>query len=310
MIKGYHIYIQQKPDHDYSAIDHMATLASILFWKRNYGPITLFCNKEYLSTLQEYGLDSLYDNIDTTFLTTIPYQEHLSKYWSFCKTAVANMLVDKGVEEFVILDTDLWMKTKFPFDRDCGFIGYHPEEFDLSYSQNQYLHPETFVSKKVADQFDWTASPINCAILYLNNSHLVKEWYKWSCYIIESNKHKPNNIGSSDTLFIEQRLLPALASKLNIKVGTIQHNTYLTYVDTTKVENFGKEWSPQLGNNEWSVRCAKEIKHIWGAKRLYEDKFIRELIIKVITEQLQEVFGEEIKLRFPLLHSKISSIFN
>ena len=45
-LTGYHVYYQSKEFGKYYEIDLLIQLASILFWKKNYGPIKLYCNQK------------------------------------------------------------------------------------------------------------------------------------------------------------------------------------------------------------------------------------------------------------------------
>ena len=63
-ITGYHVYTQNSSLKEYYQINLLVQLASILFWKQNYGPLKLYTDPQSLKILQEYNLDVLYDDYD------------------------------------------------------------------------------------------------------------------------------------------------------------------------------------------------------------------------------------------------------
>lgn len=91
---GYHVFYQSTNTDKWEPINHLVLLASIIFWKKNFGKIKLICNKPYLESIAKYGLDKLYDDINVSLFDNIPYFEYLSKYWSFCKIFAANYISD------------------------------------------------------------------------------------------------------------------------------------------------------------------------------------------------------------------------
>lgn len=298
---GYHIYYQFGEDSEFEEINHLVLLSSIVNWKKNYGPIKLFCNKKYLESISKYGIDKEYDFIDTELIETVPYKEHIKRYWSFCKIHLAKH-ISKQESSFCILDTDLWIQAPRLLLSDnrngnCDLLFYHTEAFDLSYEQNPYPLPENWITESELNDFDWSLPPCNCAIIAFkkNCNSLINAWYDKACEIIERTKDNDSlpNV-NADTIFIEQRLLPVLAAKMKIKYDVILPNTYLTFVSTA--ESNGQEWEPRLGHNEKSIRVSTYIKHIWGAKKFYSESWIRNLILQVtinsIPEKYQKMYPE------------------
>jgi len=283
---GYHIYYQFNEDGRFEEINHLILLSSIVNWKKNYGPIKLFCNKKYLESISKFGIDKEYDFIDTEFIETVPYKEHIKRYWSFCKIYLAKHISNQE-DSFCILDTDLWIQAPNLLQTNNDLLFYHKEAFELSYPQNPYPLPENWIAKENLNQYNWNVSPCNCAIIVFNKNcnDLINTWYDEVCSIIETTKNHNTfpNI-NADTIFIEQRMLPVLADKLNVKFDIVLPNTYLTFIPAEAAN--GREWEPQLGHNELSSFISSNIKHIWGAKKYYEVEWIRNLILRVTVNSI------------------------
>jgi hypothetical protein len=285
-MNGYHVFYHNKIEDDqFETINYLVQVASALFWKKNHGEIHLYCNSNFLKFIQKWKIESIYDSINTEVLDNVPIKEYIEKYWSFCKIEAAKDIV-KTHKEFVIIDTDLWIHDEINLDNSYSFIGYHPEMM-LNHPSNPYLSPDIFLKKSDVLLFDWTISPINCAFIYLNSEHLVNQWYTWSLYIINNNKDLKKHEMSADTIFIEQRLLPTLTHSLNLKVGSLIPNMYLPHIPS---DQFGSEWSPKIGFDEFNQYMTWNIKHVWGLKKYYSDPNIRNMVIELVTNSLDSYF--------------------
>jgi hypothetical protein len=164
-MNGYHVFYQSKEvDDEFEEINYLVQVASILFWKNNQGSVKLYCNSKYLEFIKKWNLDVFYDDINTECLDNIPYKENLKKYWSFCKIESA-FDISKKDNDFVIIDTDLWIHEPINIDSNFEFIGYHPEQ-GLDHPENPYIDAHNFMDGEDLQNFDWSIVPINCAFLY------------------------------------------------------------------------------------------------------------------------------------------------
>jgi len=303
-MNGYHVFYQSKEiDGEFEEINYLVQIASILFWKKNEGKISLYCNSEYLNFIKKWGIDILYDEINTECLDKIQYKEYLDKYWSFCKIEAA-VDISKKDKDFVIIDTDLWIQETINIDSNFQFIGYHPEQ-SLNHPDNPYVDPINFMNKKDLKLFDWSINPINCAFLYLNSKELINEWYKWSLKVIRDNKDSDKRDMSADTIFIEQRLLPIIANTLDMNVGTLIPNIYQPHI---KSDNLGSEWIPKIGFDIDNQYMTWNIKHVWGLKKMYDDPNIRNMVVNTVKGSLDGYF-ENWEKDFPNLLDKIEECY-
>jgi hypothetical protein len=288
-LTAYHVFYQTKEIGEYHQIDLLVQVTSILFWKHKWGKIGLYCNQEYLDYLKQYNLDTLYDTINVDFLENTPYKEYYPKYWSLCKIEVAKH-VSQFHKEFTIIDTDLWIKDQLGINyKDFNFVGHHDEIFDLNNKINVYIDPTNFLPEELHGQLDFTAAPINCAFMYFNSKELIDIWHEWVYKVVEINKDSPKLNLNKDTIFIEQRLLPAIVSGYGFKWRNISPHTYITGLGNVQD---GSEWTPSIGFSEESERYFDNLRHIWGMKNSYGYEPYREMILNVVYYDIFETFDK------------------
>lgn len=258
-ITGIHVF-EKREDNKWNEYSFAVQLLSILSWKKFHGRIVLYTNEEHLEDLRERGIDKYYDAIDTETLKRCPDMDK-SKYWAFGKIYVAS----KQTEPFVLVDTDLWIDAPLNFNESLAVQGFHFESFDVNFPLNRYLDFDNSLPTKWIGRWRKDLMPLNCAILFLNNQRLIKEWYECALEIAQ----QPNQIevdkavSSYYMTFVEQRLLPMIAYEMGMPCGSITSLIYLTYA----TEFNGDEWYPHLKditNDEYEI--FSKIKHIWGIK--------------------------------------------
>jgi hypothetical protein len=300
---GYHIYYQTKEDGEFEALNYLAQLASIKFWKKYYGSIKLYCNQRYLESISKYGLDEEYDEIDTQFLETIPYQEYADRYWSFCKIYLANKIAQEETS-FCILDTDIWISKPNLISNKEDVVFYHKEDFREDYKMNPYPDPINWIEDV---NYNWDIYPRNCAIICFNSNfkELIAKWLEVSIQVIEQTHSKQFSFENknSSTIFIEQRLLPVLIDKLGLTMGEVFPSVYQSDKDGFD----GHEWVPRIDSSEYLTYLASVIKHIWGVKRYYDQAVVRRLAIDICFEALNR-YGE-FEPRYEKLFTECEKIY-
>lgn len=278
MIRGHHVYykfnneFREIKDNKYDAINVLTQLASILYWKKNYGPIRLIANQSHIDSISKYRIFEEYDGIDLYMLNKMPFKNKASEYWSFSKIFVAYEL-SKIHDEFCILDTDLWIKDKNLIDKGFDFHAFHKEDFDINSDANIYHDPSNWLDPEDINRFNWNYWPLNGAILHFKNrtDELIEHWYNKSVKIISSNREISDpEIRRRGAVFIEQRMLPVIAKKLGISYGTVKPNMYKSSLWKKNIL-WSNRWVPSLNSNEECVRIENEIKHIWGTKFYYNE---------------------------------------
>ena len=287
---GYHIYYQK--NNEINFVDISSQFASALFWKKNFGPIRLYCNSKFLETISLYKLDLLYDEINVDILDNITYNSKtLSKYWSIPKLYAANE-ISKLETTYCILDTDLWITNYFDWDKSKDFLAFHYENFDLKNKNNPYLIPSAFIDDY--KEKDWNLMAMNCAFMYINNQQMVFDWFKYADNVIKLNKTvKTKNKKDVYTLFIEQRAVTYICEKLKLNYGTFIPNIFISGLNINE-----DLWKPELNLLE---APQKYIKHIWGLKKIYN--IIAVKLLTIIYNDIHSEFGF-LEIDFPELYLK------
>lgn len=292
-LDGYHAYYAY-PDHQnpYGHLNVLVQLASALYWKKHFGKIHLVCNLTHLKNLQLYGVDKVYDSIDLNMLDDMDSFEQ--RYWSLCKIHLAGKLsVIK--ERFTILDTDLWLKG-IPklFNMSKDFIGLHREAFDITEHTCAYPEPYTFIGEEEASKYDWSTLPINCGFMYFNNAELVDEWYAFAKLVIKKNLTNihPKSGLAVETIFIEQRALPTIATDRGYNIGTLIPSTYYTTNMSSKLQTSGggqkEDWSPTFSSSPIMQDCFNKIKHVWGLKLEFYNPNVRKGLSSLVLQNFKE----------------------
>lgn len=297
MINGYHAFFTHPrlDANKYFPIDALGQLASVLFWKKHFGPIHLYCDETHLNAISKYGIDKLYDSVNTTLIQQMPVLD--TRYWSFSKIFLAKEL-SKRDEPFAILDTDLWLK-RIPetWDMSADVIGLHRESFDVTVQANPYPHHSVFIPQGEM-QWNWDeVLPLNCAVTYLNNPELVQRWYDAALQVIEWNKDKSPMGHSREIVFIEQRLLPTIADDMGLVVKTVLDSVFQTHVDIYAPQAVNP-WLPPMDSTERLIRIESGVRHIWGMKRTYDEIKTRITVIHTTIGDLQAEFDDEILAPF------------
>lgn len=288
-LDGYHAYYAY-PDYQnpYEHLNILVQLASALYWKKHFGKIHLVCNIAHLKNLQIYGVDKVYDSVDLDLLKDMDSFD--IRYWSLAKIHLAGKLAETK-NRFTILDTDLWLRgIPKQFDLSKDFIGLHRESFVVTDDNCAYPEPESFIGGEEALKYDWSTLPINTGVMYLNNPELVKEWYEFAKSVIERNRFSPHPKAKHavETIFIEQRILPTLATDRGYKVGTLIPSTYHTNLDNLPNTETKDNWEPTFASSPEMEDCFEKIKHVWGLKKQFGDSKVRVGLSTLVIRNLEQ----------------------
>ena len=265
------------------------TLLSILKWKKHHGRIALYTNEEYLDLIKPYGIDQLYDYVDTETLTKVSPYVNKNRYWAFGKIHVASTIT----EPFVILDNDLWINRPLELDDNMSYVGYHYENFDSKKEDTPYVDFFNLIPPSMIGRWNREVLPTNTALLWINNPDLLKEWVECATEIashpMQIEIDDPKNLRR--TVLIEQRLLPMIAAEKNLPYSTFIPQVYQT--QNLSIGN-GWEWEPHPSYwTEEQTNAFDSIRHIWGGKTLWSvNDRIKRLMFDVALMDFNEVQDE------------------
>lgn len=261
------------------------SLLSALSWKKFHGDIHLYANKEYLDLISLWGLDKVYNSIDTSIIETKSNEIDYRKYWAFSKLLVIESL--KNTTPFTVLDLDLWIYDKLEFDNDSDIMMYHKEDFLESFRNNIYIDFHKMIPDSIKGMgLDKKVLPTNAAILHFNTNKIISEWVDLSKQIAIYNNDIEFNHKSIQMCFVEQRLLPMLLEKNNLKYSTFIDNCYLSHMVNYQD---GEEWLPKIENSsEEQLNKFSKIKHVWGLKSLFHNDELRNLVMETVINSLSD----------------------
>jgi hypothetical protein len=276
---GIHVYEQNK-SLDWEEELIFFNLLSCLSWINFEGPIQLYTNQRYLDTLKRYGVDTLYQTINTKVLENKSNEIDYTQYWAFSKLIVLEHLKEEN--NFTLVDTDFWFLNKVDIPKNCDVVVYHREEFDNNYHQNPYPDFDFMLPESVREMnFDKTVLPTNTAFLRFNSNSFVDEWINL-CKAIANyaiDKSVPNGHKSTKMCFVEQRLLPMLLKKRGLTYKPLINNVYRSHFIEPQD---GSEWYPRLENTpQEDLRKFLSIKHVWGLKNFFDREDLRKMVMKV-----------------------------
>jgi hypothetical protein len=282
-ILGIHVFEQRGPI-EWEEQMLAVNLLSALSWKKHHGKIHLYTNEKYLETLKKWGIDKVYDKIDTTTLSQIPDRLNSEDYWAFGKIHVSGEVS----EPFVLLDTDLWINGPLNLDKSKDFIGYHFENFDEKHPNSPYINFDSLIPEKWLGRWDKNIMPINTALIWFNNESLKNEWIEVAKEIaLQENQPKIEDpLKVRKMVLIEQRLIPMLAYERKLKYSTFIEPIYQSHLIGCMD---GSEWDPNV--KEWNsemISKFSKIRHIWGNKKYFNKHIdLKKIIFNTILKDFE-----------------------
>ena len=311
-ILGVHAFYSSDVDEGkFKSVELLCQLASALYWRKNFGPMGLYISPERESQVFHYGLHNAY-----SFVDTIHHEQVLMngspRFWAYPKMMIAKHL-SRDFDKFCILDTDLYIKSRYNFSIDAPILTFHYEEIDpIKYPDVEYVSgPNIYELAEIESPItNWDNKATNTAILYLNNvAPFVHEWMDHVDSIIK-NSHKWETLpGAGDMIFVEQYLLPSLAKERGINIQTYLNSSWIPgpKVDVMHISPDMYGWI----HNE-PIEEAKEkfdnVFHIWGLKHNLNYAIVRQAVLGRILSDLDKDFPE-IDKSYPVLLAEARELF-
>lgn len=287
-LPAYHAYYFFGKEGATAPVLLMAQLLSARLWKQHWGDIRLVCNKGHLEQLQEYGIEQEYTDVLPTL------QERDPRWWSLAKLEAAKVGA-ASKQPFAVLDTDLWFTGKLDtFAPEAQLQMLHWEGFDEEAPDSPYCRPSIITSLNLPS---WEKAA-NAAFMYFNDQALVDRWLEVSFRLFHKNSHwtrpLPNN---QETIFLEQRLLPALALHGRKDVRILLPTTFNGHL--THLQEHC--WEPLLS----TLPQLQQVRHLWGDKsKLSEDATRQRIIARMLADAEQcQLTEQEYPVFFSHLHT-------
>lgn len=268
-MKAIHCFKNTKDSAEDALVVLTQLLSVIRFKESNPNiPFCLYTDTETLTQYKEYGIDKVYDYVNTEILDDYPTDRISGHFWASPKLWVMHHMD----EPFCVMDTDLV---------------YHKTINDYTGYDYVYLHRESFINYgtpnkiKSSNGFEWTEEelvafgqviPVNCAFLIFNNMEFLKT-YTTRYFDLVLDNDVEMIMDEIDEYYVhkfapqiiaEQWLLPAIQEKSRIFEGTRIFSKALAEVIAfpNMFRPFDHDAHEDVAYNE----LEDLIYHLWGAK--------------------------------------------
>lgn len=203
----------------------LSTILSALEWRRHNGSIKMYTDNVAADYYEKCGLSGLWDDgIDTDTLENCGLRTSYNVFWASARTVA----LGAATCPFVMLDTDLIVWRNIAGLIRSPFMAIHsePMEFEV-YVDKERLHtPPGYVW----DDWDWTASPLNAALMYFGRDDLRDLCAKKGLEYLQDNFLEKESRWPVHAVFVEQRLYSLCARKLGVPLEFFlgdYHGTHL-----------------------------------------------------------------------------------
>lgn len=222
LIRGFHSnwtrpFFVRSPEAPYAVepFELLTTALSALAWRQENGPIYMLCDSVAKQYYESLGVSFLWDGGVYPLLDAIPPTVNAMAFWAAGKLyALAAMRAP-----CVMIDTDfiVW-KPLEPLLRSVAIAAIHTEEIAPSI----YPGPESLQQARGFPfaSFDWSALPLNTALLYLRDDTFRRYYTDTALQFIRSAPQADDVL--TYMVFAEQRLLAMCAAKKQIPVQELQ----------------------------------------------------------------------------------------
>jgi hypothetical protein len=234
----------------YNELNVLMLIASIISWKKHNNTFNeLHCDTMSFLKLQELGVLSLWDNVDTRIVDTKTNIDTVN-FWASSKNRV---LVEQD-ECVSLVDVDLIsyapisnIGTEYPMicSHDEDGLHWYPSKFD-EYIDKMTSLPKSLMSIK-------NPSAINVCYLSFNDFDLQKKYAQYSIKAMEELTSLNVPQDSKYMCWSEQRLLKHIIIKDKIKYKPLISNMYICYNGVFRAEflNPEGEWTIEEANKKY-----------------------------------------------------------
>lgn len=208
---------------------------SSLKWRKLNGPMTLYCDRTAYTWFEEHDLLSLWDDVNTDVIESIPDSINQEVFWAGCKL----FALRDAKAPVVMVDTDLVVWKRLDRKLFTPVTVLHKEDIVDCYLPKEYLKIRK--GYEFDPDWDWSVRPCNTALAYFADDAFKEDYTRKAIDFMTDNRDLPmENV--SQMVFAEQRLLAMEAARQGLEVSEIVRDPF------------------QAGNDIFT--------HLWGAKRI------------------------------------------
>lgn len=201
-------------------------ILSILKWKESGNQVVLYADTPTLEDIKKFGFDTLYDEINTTYLEDKEVCKGIDFYcyWAMPKLLVLKYEALELGNDVVIVDQDvvpmsdisrMWTNSDIAVWSNKEFVeirSVYPRLTKLSLPQN-YKLPEWFTGK---------AKPLNTGIIHIKSKDIVKLFTDEALAMSIDNHNEHENTNCQTMCNVEQRLLGEIVQHKGLTYSVMQ----------------------------------------------------------------------------------------
>jgi len=243
--------------------------------------IMLYVDTYTLNEYKKFGMDTLYDEVNTDVLDKYPSDKISKDYWSSPK-----LWVMKHQEEpFLMLDTDLVLHNITPDILERAQVSFLHTE-----SPTTYAFPSVLNKPNAFKWTDWdvmafiNTMPANCAAICFTDIEFLKKYTDKYFRFVLNNKG-----GYSEKFFEKSEFTDSTAPQITIEQWLLSAMMFQEEYDNTgarisretpfQSQSLTNALSTPLGfqHQIWNIPSAQVMKelgaqifHLWGAKTFYD----------------------------------------
>lgn len=267
----------------FNDVDILYTIHSALEWKKNVGPIHLYCDTEWYNYFESLGILSYWDYINTEIVDTIPDYVNPAIYLFFPKMYVLETLKPP----FALVDYDIICNKNFQ-DTNYDLIYYHIEKAYYPL----YPHPKFFYldfDTLPISEFSFQGDAYNTAISIYNNQDLISDYSRIAIEMaLNPNYQTISDFdrNTSRVLTLDQRLLAEVVSKYEYRSKAIINETFFPGIwDYFKKNIIDFHCEDDKIPNK--IEIDKDVHHVWVEKEKFVNDY--DYYLKFIDKMLAEI---------------------
>jgi hypothetical protein len=260
--KGAHVYwTRPRAGTLLTALERSVLAASAVVWRSVNGPIVLFTDRLGRDELGRFGLLTLWDQVDTETLESIPEDINASAFWDLGKTVVLAR-IPPGI---FLLDLDLIVWDPLQADKSAVMFlhwespvpPWYPGPGGLSTAPGYAFDPN----------FDWEAPVCNTALLCSPKEEVSEAFVASALRFAQGNR--PDGTGIAEMLFAGQRLLAHTARRLKVALAPVLD--YL-YVPCGESRWLGKRLEVEDPLTPDACLSGVAFTHLWRFKHIFREQ--------------------------------------
>lgn len=272
-------------------------ILSVMKWKEYGYNTVLYTDKKTLNRVKEFGFDSLYDEINTSYLTNINNIKNIDFYcfWAMPKILSLRAEIEAGYNS-IIADTDI-----VPMCDLTQFFAAQPYEL-ITWSNKEFYELQSIYPRlsqislptnyQLPVWFQGKAKPLNTGIIYFKDNREAKNYVNEVVKIATSNKNCNHNSRTQTMCTAEQRMIGEYAKHRNLYLNYIQANNRSPFNENAFHTHNYKAILTSERKIQFNIAFLKQIKN-------RNEELYNRIINKPLFNKERELINNNIIVKIP-----------